>query len=194
MLNLVNMTFGYVGAIYDGTNAAELMAQINGAIVSETGGVLTYEASVDPLDQYVVHEGNYLFWNGDQVSNSFEAANPLPLSDLLISPHVTGGGFQAAGGGGIQSASFVESTGSGSVAAVPLGGTQNVDVTLSEDMGGTGYVPDVFLRGTPSVLSGHGITNVTVLSSTQVRVTLSSAVGSLAGGSVFVVARKLVIT
>lgn len=173
-------------AQYDGSNAVDILSQFNAERVSESGGVLTYRTVGDPFNTFTANTGDYIHW-----SSSTDASQSFAIPTLLPFPYVPIPTGSAAPP--VVYTDFVV-TGSAAIPASALGGTQVIDVTLSGTMSGTNFVPAVFMRVgpsiLPSVLSGHGISSAVPLNATTVRVTVRSGLASLAGASLFVVARE----
>lgn len=172
-------------AQYDGTNAVDLLAQFSSEVVSEIGGVLTYRPVGDLVNVYTANIGDYIHWTSEtDGTQNFVTTAPLDF------PYVS----LADPGAGIASVADFTVTGSAAIPASLLGGTQTIDVTLSGTMSGTDFVPLVFMRVgpsiLPSVLSGHGISSAVPLDASTVRVIVRSGAASLAGASLFVVARE----
>lgn len=184
------MTIPVVPALYaiqyDGTNGAAVVSALNGNLITDTGTQLDW-LGADTFP-YTLLLGEWAIWTftpalnplGIPVYDATFAVQYRNLQALVTSLAPTGAG-----------ASLVQSSGSAAVPASVLGQTANYDVTMSPALPDTSYKPVAQLRGAPGIISGHGILSVTVLSTTQVRVSIQSAAASLAGGSVVVTAFAL---
>lgn len=159
-------------AKYDGTNAAQIVAEFGAIVISETGGVLTY-ADTGSGPFYTANLNDYIHWSGPGSSSTFAVSAPLAF------PYVV-----------LPLKALFTVTGSTAVPASTLGGAQNLTVNLSGSLA-AGYVPLVFLRGAPNILGGHAVTGVNVVDGDTVTVHIQSNPLSLSGGSVFVVAQEV---
>jgi hypothetical protein len=172
MLEVIRQVHAIYAAQYDGTNAAEIVAEFNAIVISETGGTLTY-ADDEFSQTYTVDEGQWVHWVGLTSSETF-------VQDTLLDFPYTA----------IPLKSLFTVTGSGAIPASTLGGQQNITVNLDSPLQ-AGYVPLIFLRGAPNVLGGHTVLGHTIVDEDTVTVHIQSAALSLSGGSVFVVAQEL---
>lgn len=175
--------------VYDGVNGEEIVAQFNGTIIEDTGTLLRY---YDEGGSYSAALGDRVFWTStEQSAGAQPELFPFPwrLWPETTSVPVTG-------------YALVTVTGSAAVPASLLGGQQTLTVNLGPVAGGEGavlsgtvYTPVADLRGAPNIISGHGIVTggVSVVSPSQVQVVVQSGIGSLAGGTAYVVAQQLQI-
>lgn len=163
-------------------NGAELVAQLAGStFTSDTGGVLTFTDQGSNVQVY--NSGTILYRGADEVfaGSGDPGAQYFKLIEII----------QANAASGVQ---LVTRRGSVAIPASTLGQTANYDVTLDGAMPSTPYYPTQEKRGAPTIISGHSLLSMTVLSATQVRLQVQSAPASLAGCTFHVQAQALAAT
>lgn len=177
----------FYGEQYTGSNGSALVNGIGGSLVSDDGTTLKFFGPDSTFCQLAVGDWAVWFTNpgiqmlGGQANNVY-TAQYVNLAAAIASYAPTG-----------SASTLIQS--SGGPVAIPasvLGQTANYDVTMSPALPNTSYKPIAHLKGAPTIVSGHSILAVTVLSTTQVRVQVQSAAASLAGAGVYVNAFALV--
>lgn len=172
---------------YDGTNGAAVCAALGATLNADDGTQLDFTGA--DLSPYTLLASQWAVWTyipgwnplGIPIYDATFAVQFADLSAFILSVAPTGS----------AAPTLIQASGSASVPASVLGQTANYDVTVSPALPDTSFKPIAQLRGAPGIISGHGIISVTVLSTTQVRVQITSAAASLAGGSVVVTAFAL---
>lgn len=177
------IVLGLEFALYDGTNGAELIAELVGStFTSDVAGVLTFDDH-QPLEQQYTAPW-YIFRTADGL---FGGAGATPDGYLKLAEIV-----QRYAADGVE---LVQSVGTASVPASLLGNSgADYDVTISPAQPSAEFVPIAQLRGAPTILYGHSILSATVIDADTVRVRVQSAAASLAGASILVTAHGLAAT
>lgn len=162
---------------YTGSNSAEIDSEIpNFTIVSEVGGVLTFD-SVSP--GYVANTGDWITFTQGNVSGVFA---PGDFAMFYVETVLAADLATLAG-------EAVRSAGVASAPTLLIGTPANVAVQLVPAMPDTSYTPSAYLFGTGVNLGQVSINSVTVTDADTVTVQVQTSLLSLPGVHILVVAK-----